>query len=93
MLLRTPRWGQCGTQVKASYPLKPHNLHICWLKGLSPALMVEKLGYLPSARASDRWRGCIWLSLVVYSIVYVPNQVFFFSWAVLGAVSRAVCSC
>jgi len=70
--------GQCGTQVKASYPLKPHDLHICWLKGLSSALMVGKLGCVLGACASDGQCGCIWLSLVVYSIVYVPNQVVVF---------------
>ncbi len=63
MRLRTPLVnvleGQCGTQVKASYPLKPHGLHICWLKGLSPALMVGKLGCVPSACASDGWCGYI----------------------------------
>ena len=49
----------------ASYPLKPYNLHLRWLKGLSPALMVGKLGCVPGACASDGWCGCIWLCLVL----------------------------
>ena len=91
MRFRTPLVleGQCGTQVMASYPLKPHDLHLCWLKGLSPALMVWKLGCVPGACASDGWCSCIWLSLVVYSTVYVPNQVVvFFLFLQAGGVAR-----
>ena len=50
--------------------------------------MVGKLGCVPGACASDGWCGCIWLSLVVYGVVYVPNQVVVF----LLGLARALCS-
>ena len=50
---------------------RPHDLHFCWLKGLSPALLVGKLRCVPGARASDGWCGCLWLSWLCIVIVYV----------------------
>jgi len=93
MRLRTPLVleGQCGTQVKASYPLKPHGLHICWLKGLSPALMVGKLGCLPGACASDGCVAvfvCLWLCIVLCTC---QTKWVFFPFSASGR-SRALCA-